>query len=161
MKQTKNDIFISQAKYVVDILERFKIHNSKRAPTPIVMGLKLRKEYCSGNVNLTLYKHMIGSLMYLIATRLDIMYAVSLVSRFMETPKETHCQATERILRYVNGTKQCGTLYTAISDFRLVGYTDSDWAGTVDDRKSTLGYVFHLGSGAISWAFKKHPIVSL
>ena len=90
VKQTENGIFISQEKYVAQILERFKMQNNKYAPNPTVMGLKLRKEDCSSNVNLTLYKIMIGSLMYLTATRADIMYAVSLVSRFMETPKETY-----------------------------------------------------------------------
>eukprot|EP00253_Pinus_taeda_P031819 PITA_31819 len=150
VKQTKNGIFISQVKYVADILERFKMQNNKSTPTPTVMGLKLRKEDCSNNVNLTLYKSMIGSLMYLATNRADIMYAVSLVSRFMETPKETHWQAMKRILRYVNGTKHYGILYMATSDFRLVAYIDSDWDGSVDDRKNTPGYVFHLGSGAIS-----------
>eukprot|EP00253_Pinus_taeda_P024043 PITA_24043 len=119
VKQIENDIFISQAKYVAEILERFKMHNSKSAPTQTVIRLKLSKEDCSNNVNPTLYKSMIGSLMYLTTTRLDII------------------------------------------DFKLVGYIDSDWAGSVDDRKSTSGYVFHLGSGAISWASKKQPILSL
>eukprot|EP00253_Pinus_taeda_P017164 PITA_17164 len=133
VKQTENSIFISQAKYVAHNLERFKMQNNKPAPTPTVMGLKLMKEDCSSNVNPTLYKSMIGSLMYLIATSPDIMYAVSLVSRFMETPKVTHWQAAKGILRYVNGTKQYGILYTTTNDFRLVGYTDSDWARSVDD----------------------------
>ena len=84
-----------------------------------------------------------------------------MVLRFMETPKETHWQAAKRILRYVNGTKQYGILYTTTHDFRLVGYTNSDWARSVDDRKSTSGYVFHLDSGAISRASKKQLIVSL
>jgi len=75
--------------------------------------------------------------MYLTATRSDIMYVVSLVSRFMETPKETHWQANKRILKYVNGTKEYGILYTTKNDFRLVGYTNSDWARSVDDSKST------------------------
>eukprot|EP00253_Pinus_taeda_P003959 PITA_03959 len=135
VKQTENGIFISQAKYVAEILERFKMQNDKCAPTPTIIGLKLRKEDCSSNVNPTLYKSMIGSLMYLTATRPNIMYEVSLLSRFIETPKETHWQAAKRIL--------------------------SDWAGSVDDIKSTSGYVFHLGSRAISWASKKQPIVSL
>eukprot|EP00253_Pinus_taeda_P004727 PITA_04727 len=151
VKQTKNDIFISQAKYVADILERYNMQNNKPAPTPIVMGLNLSKEDCNNYVNLTLYKSMIGSLMYLTPTRLDIMYAMSLVSRFILTPKETHWQAMKRILRYINGKKQHGILYTRTSDFMLVGYTDSDWVGRVDDRKNTSGYVFHLGSGSISW----------
>eukprot|EP00253_Pinus_taeda_P034560 PITA_34560 len=90
LKKRENGIFIFQAKYVAKILERFKMQNSKSAPTPTVIGLKLSKEDCSNNVNPALYKSMIGSLMYLTATRPDIMYVVSLVSRFMETPKETH-----------------------------------------------------------------------
>eukprot|EP00253_Pinus_taeda_P033570 PITA_33570 len=111
------------------------MQNSESAPTPTVIGLKLSKEDCSSNVNPTLYKNMIASLMYLTSTRLDIMYAMSLVSRFMETPKETHWQAAKRIL--------------------------SDWVGSVDDRMSTSTYVFHLSFGAISWASKKQRIVSL
>lgn len=103
------------------------------------MGLKLSKEDYSGNVNMKLYKSMIGSFMYLTATRPDIIYVVSLVSKFMETPMETHWQATKRILRYVDGTKHYGILYTATSDFRVVGYTNNDLYGSVDERKSMLG----------------------
>ena len=99
--------------------------------------------------------------MYLTTTRPDIMYVVSLVLRLMETPKETHWQATKRILKYLNGKKEYGILYSATEDFRLVGYIDSNWVGSVDDRKSTSRYVFHLISGAISSASKKQPIVSL
>ena len=102
--------------------------NRKPTPTPTVMGLKLSKEYCSSNVNRTLYKSVVGSLMYLTTTRPDIMYAVILVSRFMETPKETHWQETKEILKYVNGKTEYGILYSATNDFRLVGCTDSDWA---------------------------------
>ena len=99
--------------------------------------------------------------MYLIATRLDIMHAVSLISKFMERPKETHWQAAKRILRYVKGRKMYGILYTSLENFELIGYTDSDWAGSIYDQKSTSSYVFHMGSRAISWASKKQPIVAL
>ena len=88
----------------------------------------MSKEDSSKRVDLTLYKSMVGSLMYLTATRLDLMHAVSLISRFMETPRDSHWQAGKRILRYVKGTKGFGILYTANNDFKLVGYTDSDWA---------------------------------
>ena len=125
------------------------------------MGLKLTKEDSNKDFDPKLYKSIVGSLMYLTATRSDIMHAVSLISRFMERPKETHWQAAKRILRYVNGTKGFGILYSSSESFMLTGYTDSDWAGSVDDRKSTSGYVFHMGSGAISWASKKQPVVSL
>ena len=99
--------------------------------------------------------------MYLTATRPDIMFAISLISRFMERPKEAHWQAAKRILRYVKGTKRFGILYTTSKYSDLIGYTDSDWAGSIDDRRSTTSYVFHMGSGTISWASKKQPIVAL
>ena len=86
------------------------------------MGLKLSKEDCSKNVDLILYKRMVGSLMLLTTTRPDIMYAVSLISRFMEIPKETHWQEMKIILKYVNETKEYGILYSATDDFRPVGY---------------------------------------
>eukprot|EP00253_Pinus_taeda_P030210 PITA_30210 len=105
MKQRENGIFISQEKFVAYILERFNIQNSKPAPTPTAMGLKLSKEDCKNNANSALYKSMIGNLMYLTTTWPDIMYEVSLVSRFMETPKEIHWQATKRSLRYFKGKK--------------------------------------------------------
>eukprot|EP00253_Pinus_taeda_P016845 PITA_16845 len=105
------------------------------AITSTVMGLKLNKEDNSKDFDPSLYKSIVGSLMYLTATRPNIMFAVSLISRFMERPKEAHWQAAKRIL--------------------------SDWAGSVDDRKSTFGYIFHMGLGAISWASKKQPIVVL
>eukprot|EP00253_Pinus_taeda_P014297 PITA_14297 len=115
VKQTENGIFISQAKYVVNIVERFIMQNNKPAQTPTIMRLNLSKEDCSNNINPTLYNSMIGSLMYLTANRPDIMYAVSLVSRFMETPKETHWQAAKRILRYANGTKQASKKQPIVS----------------------------------------------
>ena len=153
--QNKNGIFISQAKYVNEVLSRFNMQDSKATITPTVMGLKISKEDSSKHFDPSVYKSIVGSLMYLTATRPDIMYAVSLISRFMEKPKETHWQAAKRIMRYVKGTKWYGIFYTVSECSDLVGYTDSDWAGSVDDRKSTSGYIFHIGSGAISWASKK------
>ena len=98
--------------------------------------------------------------MYLTATQLELMHAVSLIFRFMKIPKDSHWQAGKRILRYLKGTKGFGILYIRENEFKLVGYTDSDWDGNIDDRKSTSVYVFHIGSGAISWASKKQPIVA-
>jgi hypothetical protein len=159
--QNEKGIFISQARYVNQVLSRFNMQECKAAITPTVMGLKLSREDSSKDFDPSLYKSIVGSLMYLTATRPDIMYAVSLISRFMERPKEAHWQAAKRILRYVKGTKMFGILYNVSEHSDLVGYTDSDWAGSVDDRKSTSGYVFHMGSGAISWASKKQSIVAL
>eukprot|EP00253_Pinus_taeda_P019983 PITA_19983 len=135
IEQNGNEIFFSQAKYVNEVLERFNMQERKAAITPIVMGLKLSKEDNSKDFDPSFYKSIVGSFMYLTATRPDIMHAVSLISRFMERPKEAHWQVAKRIL--------------------------SDCAGSVDDQKSTSGYVFNMGSGAISWASKKEPIVAL
>ena len=86
---------------------------------------------------LTLYKSLVGSLLYLIATRPDIMYATSLVSRYMESPKDSHWKMEKRILRYVAGTLNFGLWYTKFDDHHLSSYTDSDFAGNLDDKKGT------------------------
>ena len=161
VNQNENGIFISQAKYANDVLKRFNMLNCKSAPTPIVTGLKLSKNDEGHNVDPKLYKRLVGSLMYLTATRPDIMYSVSLISRFMESPKDTHWNAGKRILRYVNGTRNFGILYSCSNEFKLIGYTDSDFAGSIDDRRSTSGYAFHFGTGVVSWASKKQSIVTL
>ncbi|KAL3720851.1 hypothetical protein ACJRO7_005629 [Eucalyptus globulus] len=99
--------------------------------------------------------------MYLTGTRPDIMHAVSLISRYMEHPTELHLQAAKRIFRYLQGTKNFGLFYKKGEKSDLFGFTDSDYAGDVDDRRSTSGYVFMLGSGAVSWSSKKQSIVTL
>ncbi|XP_019055114.1 PREDICTED: uncharacterized protein LOC109115476 [Nelumbo nucifera] len=103
---------------------------------------------------------MIGSLLYLTATRPDIMYAVSLLSRFMQNPSQVYHGAAKRILRYLQGTKSYGIWYRVTHDSKLIGYTDSDWAGSVDDMKSTSGYAFSLGSGIFSCTSKKQATVA-
>eukprot|EP00253_Pinus_taeda_P025882 PITA_25882 len=137
------------------------MEDNKAVITPTMIGLKLNKEDNSKDFDPSLYKSIVGNLMYLTATRPDIIFVVSLISTFMERPKEAHWKATKRILRYVKGTKRFGILYTTSECSNLILYTGSDWAGSVDDWKNTSGYVFHMGSGAISWASKKHPIVVL
>lgn len=99
--------------------------------------------------------------MYLTTTRPDIMLSVSLISRFMEHPTEQHLSAVKRILRYIKGTFDFGVLYKRGEKSELVGFTDSDYAGDVNDRRSTYAYVFMMGSGSISWASKKQLIVTL
>lgn len=109
----------------------------------------------------TYFKQIVGSLMYLTATRPDLMFIVSLISRYMGKPTELHFQAVKRVLRYLNGTTNFEIFYKKGGSKSLIGYTDSDYAGDVEDRKSTSGYVFMLGSRAISWSSKKQPIVTL
>ncbi|XP_034681024.1 secreted RxLR effector protein 161-like [Vitis riparia] len=129
--------------------------------TPSEFGMKLNKDNGGKKVDDTLYKQIVGSLMYLTTTRPDIMHAVSVISRYMECPIEIHLLATKRIFRYLQGTKEFGLFYNNGEKSDLFGFTDSDYAGDLDDRKSTFEYVFMMGIGAISWSSKKQPIVTL
>lgn len=112
-------------------------------------------------VNKTYYKQIVGSLMYLTATRPDMMFMVSLISRYMENPTELHLQVAKRVLRYLKGTTEFGIFCQKGKDDELIAYTDNDYAGDLEDRKNTSGYVFLLSSGAVSWSSKKQPVVSL
>ncbi|RVW59276.1 Retrovirus-related Pol polyprotein from transposon RE1 [Vitis vinifera] len=109
----------------------------------------------------TMYRQLVGSLLYLTLTRTDISYAVGVMSRYMQNPKKPHLEAVRQILRHVKGTIDYGLLYKKGEDYKLVGYCDADYAGDHDTRRSTTGYVFMLGSGAISWCSKRQPTVSL
>ncbi|CBI35129.3 unnamed protein product, partial [Vitis vinifera] len=123
--------------------------------------LKLNKDHGGKKVDSIIYKQIVGSLMYLTATRPDIMHSVSLISRYMENPTELHFLAAKKICRYLQGTKDFGLFYKKGKRSDLIGFTDSDYAGDQDNRRSTSGYVFMLGTGAVSWSSKKQPIVTL
>jgi hypothetical protein len=159
--QSDDAIIICQTKYANEVLKRFRMLNCKPAAIPMAIGTKLSKYDEGCYVDPTLYNKLVGILMYLTTTRPDIMFVVSLIFRFMETPKSTHWQAGKRILIYIAGTTNFGIRYTSNLNFKLIGYTDSDFVGSIDDRNSAFGYVFSLGSGAVAWASKKQPILSL
>jgi chaperone required for assembly of F1-ATPase len=112
-------------------------------------------------VNPTLFKSLVRSLRYLTCIRPDILYGVGLVSRHMEASTMTHLKTAKRILRYVKGTLDFGLLYSPSKEFKLFGYSDSDWVGDIDDRKSTTGFVFYMGDTTFTWTSKKQPIVTL
>ncbi|KAL9429389.1 hypothetical protein AB3S75_031241 [Citrus x aurantiifolia] len=159
--QTSDGIYMYQRKYALEVLRKFKMENCNLVYNPIVPGCRLFKDENGVQVDETLYKQMVGCLMYLTATRPDLMYAVSLVSRYMSKPTELHILAVKRIMRYLKGTTELGVFYKKGGNEGLVGYTDSNYAGDLNDRKSTSGYVFMLGSGAVAWSSKKQPIVTL
>jgi hypothetical protein len=121
---------------------------------PIVPGCKLSKDEEGTKVDASVFKQVVGSLMYLTATRPDLMYGVSLISRFMSCPTEQHWLAAKRLLRYLMGTMNLGIFYKKGGCKQLIAYSDSDFAGDIDDRKSTTGYVFIISSGAVSWSSK-------
>lgn len=159
--QSTRGIFISQRKYVQELLNKFQMRDCNPTATPAEAGLKLVKDPQGERVDNTLYKQIVGSLMYLTGTRPDIMHVVSLISRFMECPKEMHLAAAKRILRYLKGTIDYGIMYKNGEKSELFGFTDSDYAGDLDDRKSTSGYAFMMGSGAVSWSSRKQSVVTL
>ncbi|KAB2077313.1 hypothetical protein ES319_A06G092600v1 [Gossypium barbadense] len=135
--------------------------DSKPVATLAERGTKLSVDSSREPVNPTLFKSIIGSLRYLTITQLDIMYAVGIVSRYMEKPKQDHLIVAKRILRYIKGTMDQGLFYTYSQSLKLVGYLDSDYGGDLDDRKSTFGYLFHIGSAAFSWSSKKQQTIAL
>ena len=159
--QRSDDIFINQKKYTQEVLERFSMDKCNPVHNPMVPRFKLTKNGDGVMVDSTFYKKIVGSLMYLTATRPDVMFVVSLISRFMDCPTELHLQSAKRILRYLKGTIDFGVFYKKDGNKELIAYTDSDYAGDLDDRKNTSGYVFMLSSGAVSWSSKKQPVVSL
>ncbi|GKA79468.1 putative ribonuclease H-like domain-containing protein, partial [Tanacetum coccineum] len=145
IKQKEDGIFISQDKYVAEILKKFDFASVKTASTPIETQKPLVKDEEATNVDVHLYRSMIRSLMYLTASRLDIMFAVCACSRFQVTPKTSHLNAVKRIFRYLKGKPKLGLWYPIVSSFDLEAYSDNDYAGANLDRKSTIGGCQFLG----------------
>ncbi|GJS27803.1 putative ribonuclease H-like domain-containing protein [Tanacetum coccineum] len=160
VKQNKAGIFISQDKYVAEILKKFDLVNVKTAITPMETKVALTKDEEAVDVDVHLYRSMIGSLMYLTASRPDIMYAVCVCSRFQVTPKTSHLNAVKRIFKYLKGKPHLGLWYPRESPFDLEAFSDSDYGGSNLDRKSTTGGCQFLGQRLISWQCKKQTIVA-
>jgi hypothetical protein len=123
--------------------------------TPMQTSCKLSKDDDSKSTYQRQYRSMIGILLYVIASRPDVMQAVGQVAQFQTAPKESHVLAVKRIFRYLKGTKEFGLWYPKGKDLSLIAYTDADWAGCIDDRRSTSGVVFYLGECLVSWIRKK------
>ncbi|GKE46641.1 putative ribonuclease H-like domain-containing protein [Tanacetum coccineum] len=155
VEQRKDDIFLSQDKYVSDILKKFGFSSVKTASTPMETHKPLSKDSDGINVDVHLYRSMIGSLMYLTSSRPDIMFVVCACSRFQVQPKASHMHAVKRIFRYLKGQPTLGIWYPKDSPMDLIAYSDSDYAGTSLDRKSTTGGCEFLGCRLKSWQCKK------
>ncbi|GJS04270.1 putative ribonuclease H-like domain-containing protein [Tanacetum coccineum] len=160
VKQQPDGIFISQDKYVADILKKFDFLSIRTATTPIESNKPLVKDEDGVDVDVHVYRSMIGSLMYLTASRPDIMFAVCACARFQVTPKASHLNAVKRIFRYLKHQPKLGLWYPRDSPFELEAYSDSDYGGASLDRKSTTGGCQFLGRRLISWQCKKHTIVA-
>nr|GEV76049.1 putative ribonuclease H-like domain-containing protein [Tanacetum cinerariifolium] len=156
VKQLPDGIFISQDKYVKDMLKKFDMESVRTATTPYEVPKHKSKDEPDDAVNVHLFRSMIGSLIYLIASRPDIMFAVSACSRHQVTPMTSHLNA----VKYLKGQPNLGLWYPRDSPFQLEAYSDSDYAGSHGNRKSTTGGCQFLGRRLISWQCKKQTVVA-
>ncbi|GKE20033.1 putative ribonuclease H-like domain-containing protein, partial [Tanacetum coccineum] len=160
VKQKSEGIFISQDKYVAKILKKFDFASVKTTSTLMETNKALVKDEEAKDVDVHLYRSMIGSLMYLTASRPDIMFAVCACARFQVTPKTSHFNAVKRIFRYLKSQPKLVLWYPRDSPLDLEAFSDSDYAGASLNRKSTTGGCQFLSKRLISWQYKKQKIVA-
>ncbi|KAK3015077.1 hypothetical protein RJ639_007464 [Escallonia herrerae] len=163
----KDGNFLSQARYLQGILEKFKMADCKEASSPMDENLKRKVNEGKELPDAYPYRKLVGSLLYLTISRPDISYSVGVISQFMQKPRKLHLDVAKRILRYLKHTKSYGLFYKRDAthththslslslSLSLCGFTNADWAGDASSRQSTYGYIFNLGSAVISWCSKK------
>jgi len=156
-----DDIFLNQGKYVVDILKMFDMMDYKDIPMPMVTKLKLLSDSSLETMDVTLYRQMIKSLMYLKNTRLDTCFLVNTLGQSIVDLRHVHIVVEKHVLRYLKVTIDYTLRYVSYHETILHGYADSDWVGSVADRKSTSGYCFSLGSPMIPWFIRKKTDMAL
>jgi hypothetical protein len=161
IKQVKEGTFLCQSKYVKDMLKRFDIADSKPIKTPMALNGHLDLNEEGKSVDQKVFHSMIGSLLYLCASRPNIMLSVCICARFQANTKECYLMAVKRIFRYLVHTPNLGLWYPKGSTFYLHGYSDSDYADCKVDRKSTTGTCQFLGRSLVSWSSKKQNSVAV
>ncbi|GJS13015.1 hypothetical protein Tco_0407487 [Tanacetum coccineum] len=157
----KDGIFFNQSKYIKEMLKKFGLEGSKPMKTPMSSDTKLTKDKECESVDSTKYRGMIGSLLYLTASRPDIMFSVCLCARFQEAPKTSHLEAVKHIFRYIKGTTHLGLWYPKGTDIETVVYVDFDHAGDYVDRKSTSGICTFVGCCLASCFSKKQTSLTI
>ena len=164
--RSKKMLGLSQARYIEIVLKRFSMVDSKKGTLPMNPGINLSKQMSPKTdkertrMASIPYASAVGSLMYaMLCTRPDIAYALSVVSRFQSDPGENHWIAVKNILKYLKRTKELFLIFSS-NDLKIEGYTDSSFQSDIDDSKSTSGYVFTLGGGAVSWRSSKQETVA-
>jgi hypothetical protein len=159
--QKRGEVFLGQGKYAVKILQKFGMMDCKSMDTPMTTDIRKVRDSDSDPIDPSLYRQLIGSLMYLVNTRLNICFVVNTLSQFQVEPRHEHWIAAKHVLRYICGTLNYGSRYTSSSDIQLHGFTDSDWAGSAEDKRSTSGMSFSSDSAMISWGSRKQNYVAL
>ncbi|KAJ9557513.1 hypothetical protein OSB04_012127 [Centaurea solstitialis] len=160
VRQFSDGIFINQSKYIFDLLKKYDMSGCHSIGTPMATGNSIGLDHEGKDIDLRNYRSMVGSLMYLTASRPDIMFATCVCARYQAKPKESHLAAVKRIFRYLKGTPYYGIWYPKGLGFELQAYTDADYGGCNMDRKSTSGHLQFLGNKLVSWASKKQQCVS-
>ena len=155
VKQTDFGIYINQVKYARNLVKRFGLDKGAHARTLMVANAKLTNDPSGEFVDVTLYRSMIGCLLYLIASRPDIAFSVGVCSRFQSNPKVSHLNAVKRIIKYVSGTCDYGLFYSKESNLSLAKFSYLDWADNANDRKSTTDGCFYIGANLVSRMSKK------
>ncbi|KAK6151361.1 hypothetical protein DH2020_013996 [Rehmannia glutinosa] len=158
--RTPSGLFLSQTRYIHDILQRTNMLGANEVSTPLSPSDTLKLHDGSPSFDPTQYRQVLGSLQYLSLTRPDISFAVNKLAQFMHCPSVSHWAAVKRVLRYLKGTSHYGIFLSARSPLSLHAFADADWAGDLDTRHSTSAYVVFLGSNPISWSSKKQTTVA-
>jgi hypothetical protein len=159
--QSLKGIWLLQMQYALNKLFEYGMTSCKPILIPLEQNVKLSPDEGDLVEDTTMYRCIVGSLIYMTITRLDLSYVVGVVSQFMQTPRKPHLDAMRRMLKYIKHNLQCGIFYKAKNQLQVHGYIDADWAGNVSDRRSISGFMFSFGSGDVSWSSKKQPIVAL
>lgn len=160
-KRADNSIFVHQSTYAEKVLSKFNMQNCNPVSTPSDTNQPIGN-FDESNASSYPYRELIGSLMYLaVGTRPDIAHAVGIASRYLEKPTVVHEKSAKRILKYLKNTINFGILFHSDGTYQLNAYSDADFAGDIDSRRSTTGYVFIFGGGAISWCSERQKSVSL
>ncbi|KAK9078131.1 hypothetical protein SSX86_002188 [Deinandra increscens subsp. villosa] len=152
--RTGNTLFLSQQKYAEEILEKAGLSNCNPSATPVDTQQKLSAKSGTPLPDGSEYRRLAGALQYLTFTRPDISYAVQQVCIHMHSPTDVHMHALKRVLRYVRGTSSYGLYISPSPSLSLLGYTDADWGGCPDTRRSTSGYCVYMGDNLLSWSSK-------
>ncbi|KAJ9542758.1 hypothetical protein OSB04_029264 [Centaurea solstitialis] len=161
VSQENDCVTIKQASYAVKILKEAGMEECNAAQCPMEPRLKLLKAEDEPEVEATHYRRVVGCLRYLLHTRPDLAYSVGVVSRYMQSPRESHARAVKQILRYLRGTISLGIRYERCDELKLLGYSDSSHNVDADDGRSTTGHIFFLGKSPISWCSQKQDTVAL
>jgi hypothetical protein len=159
--QSPKGIWLLQRQYALNKLSEYGMTGCKPISIPLEQNVKLSADEGDLVEDTTMYRRIVGNLIYMTITRLDLSYVVGVVSQFMQTPRKPHLDAVKRILRYIKHTLHCGIFYETKSQLQVHGYTEANWAGNVSNRRSTNGFLFYFGSDVISWSSKKQPTVAL